>query len=145
MIRKAVIFICLITAYLFQLGHDMIPHHHHDDEHVAVAHHHDDDHLAVTHHHHDHPESGNQEKKDHSTLPELFSHFVHAPYNLSGSTQIEFKIKCAQISTDVAITRLTLLPLPDVVPQTAYHPDDGSRLTSVLLSHSLPERAPPTC
>lgn len=134
MLRKVAIFFCLLSAYLLQLGHDIIPHHHHHDDHS---------HVAVEHHHDDHHDSDDQEGDDHADLPELFAHFIHAPYNLAGSTQIDFA-KLTPVTLAV-LTQHFLLPLPDTVESTAHPPDDDFCLHTAILSTSLPERAPPAC
>jgi hypothetical protein len=49
MLKKIVSILMLYSAFALSLGHNLIPHHHHDFEHSEVAHHHSNG----DHHHHD--------------------------------------------------------------------------------------------
>jgi hypothetical protein len=54
----------MFIAYAILLGHDMIPHHHHDNEQELAEHHQTD------HHHND-----NEDSED---LSHILSHFIHS-------------------------------------------------------------------
>ncbi len=60
----------IFTALAMLLGHNFIPHHHHDFEHSSVEHHHSDD------HHHGYEGDGNSENEEFD-FGHLFSHFQH--------------------------------------------------------------------
>jgi hypothetical protein len=64
--RKSLSIFCLLLAYIILLGHNIIPHHHHETHSDVIVHH-------DTHHMHD----IDQDEQD---LGHLFSHFVHPEY-----------------------------------------------------------------
>lgn len=68
----------IFTAYAILLGHNIIPHHHHTNEHDLAEHH-------QTHHNHD----GDEESRD---LGHLFSHFIHSTdgFIFTGAHSIAF-------------------------------------------------------
>ena len=53
----------MFTAYTILLGHNIIPHHHHDNRHDLTEHHH---------------ENHNHDDEDGENLSDLFSHFIHS-------------------------------------------------------------------
>jgi hypothetical protein len=133
MVRKTIIFLCLISAYLLQVGHDVIPHHH------------DHDLVAVEHHHDQHDESHSSDSDEHDGLPHFFAHFIHTPYKISYSTEFEFAQKIS-LATAFAVTcDPVLLPLPGTVTDSPHPPNYDIPIRSALLSYILPERAPPAC
>jgi hypothetical protein len=72
MLKKRAAILFLTLAYAILLGHNIIPHHHHDhDEHLTE--HHDTD------HHHD-------DNADNDGLNHLFAHFTHAADGFSFTT-----------------------------------------------------------
>ena len=69
MLKKYAAFFLLTVAYALLLGHNIIPHHHHDEgDHDLVSHHHADHHAAG----HSHDDNDLSKKLGH-----LFSHFIH--------------------------------------------------------------------
>ncbi len=69
MLKKRTAILFLTLAYAILLGHNIIPHHHHDHDHHATKHH-DTDHHDTDHHHDD--------DADNDGLNHLFAHFTHA-------------------------------------------------------------------
>lgn len=60
----------LFIALAMMLGHNLIPHHHHDFDHSSLEHHHADD------HHHGDKGDENSENKNYA-IEHLFSNFQH--------------------------------------------------------------------
>jgi hypothetical protein len=130
MVRKTFIFFTLLSAYLLLLGHDLIPHHHHDDHATAERHSHDDARDA---------------DDDHEELPELFSYFVHAPYKApAAGIVIPSAEKQAAAQTADLLPDAIQFHILKTIP-VSHHPPNDEPCHSLLLSSSLPLRAPPAC
>jgi hypothetical protein len=141
MLRKISMFIAVLSAYLLVLGHDLVPHHHHDERAEAIAHQQHDAEAAEAHHHHEH-ESENT--ADHSPLPEFFSHFIHAVYYpVSGNGSVETSVQVKALPCP-AITHDVMRPAAFTIP-IAHHPPDDHPIRQEFLSASRSLRAPPVC
>lgn len=103
MLKKYTAILMLFTAYAILLGHNTIPHHHHDSDRNLTGQHNAD-------HHQDQDESDNDE------LTHLFSHFTHSA---DGHT-----FKCTH-STDNTSNKELLTPVIAL--------SDGSTIDAFLL------------
>lgn len=130
MIRRTIIFVTVLSAYLLMLGHDIIPHHHHHD------------HVNIEAHHEHHDDS--EDNDDHEGLPEFFAQFVHAPYQAPNNTSVSFVIDYKDYSTDP----VNILAAPPAPPGLSVdQPDPPEDVGKIRGSHfsSASLRAPPVC
>lgn len=130
MLRKAVIFFTLISAYLLMLGHDIIPHHHHGH-----------DYIELRDVHHDDPANDDSDD-DHSGLPEFFAQYVHVPYQVSSYSGFSLVKSFREISHAPAESPTITLLLPDIVFDSPLPPGDVGKYYCIRIP-SLSLRAPP--
>ncbi len=135
MIRRTIIFVTVLSAYLLMLGHDIIPHHHH--------HHHDHDHIDMDVHH-DHHADDSKDESDHNGLPEFFAKFNHAPYQAPGKPAISLPFSSQDCSAEFIVVTTILPSPPDMNVDPPDPPEDVGCFHDVRIS-SLALRAPPAC
>ncbi|OFY86880.1 MAG: hypothetical protein A3F72_00535 [Bacteroidetes bacterium RIFCSPLOWO2_12_FULL_35_15] len=90
MLRKRIALFLLTVAYAILLGHNNVPHHHHDTDHDLTAHHHND--------HHD--------NSDHSSkdFDHLYSHFIHSDIFITANNDNKINIFSKQLFLKVAVS-----------------------------------------
>ncbi|MEX1001313.1 MAG: hypothetical protein WDZ35_04290 [Crocinitomicaceae bacterium] len=130
----------IFTALAILLGHDFIPHHHHNKEQVAFDHSHS--HVDGHHHDHDHDNDNDEEENDFD-----FLHFLsHIPHNGDGVTFLKVKelgkTQYKQLNTSAILqTHFTFNTILDIERQNA----PPFKVVYFNSQHYLPSglRAPP--
>lgn len=99
MLKKYGSILMMFIALAIMLGHNLIPHQHHDFEHYTVEHH-DDHHHSKDHHHGDEGD-GNSENEE-SDFGHLFSNFPHGESGISFLSNHFTNILSKQLSPSTA-------------------------------------------
>ena len=132
--QKIVLFLAVITV----MGHNVLPHHHHEDVHGTLQHDHHEK-QGVGHHHQD-GEQDNDEDED--SLP--LGDFNHSPEfgkvitKPASFNDFSLKVPSEAILLQVYLLWLGVKSLPIIRP-----PIENHGLSSSVFCHCLPLRAPP--
>lgn len=123
MLKKYTAILLMTVAYAILLGHNVIPHHHHD--------HHDHDVPEHNHHDQHHGDDTNREDLNH-----LFSHFTHSAdgFNFTTSHNISNIFSKQQLSV-VAVLPDNFLISKFIIPPLLYKPP--AELLIYISPHSL--------
>ncbi len=130
MLKKYTAILMMFTAYAILLGHNIIPHHHHDhDEHLTGQHN--------THHNHD-------DGEDNDGLNHMFSHFTHAAdgFSFTPNHNISNTFSKLQLSLVAVLPDNFALSNFDIPPLLGSPPAEHLIYISPH-SHSSGLRAPP--
>lgn len=129
MLKKRTAILFLTLAYAILLGHNMIPHHHHDSIEELTEHHNSD--------HHDHD-------TDDNLLGHLLSHIIHsadcftfpANHNITNTFSKQQLSFVAVLPDNFSLDEFPIPPLPDKPP---------TEHLLYISPHALPSglRAPP--
>ncbi|MBP6334667.1 MAG: hypothetical protein KA444_04270 [Bacteroidia bacterium] len=127
--RYAPIFL-LTLAYAILLGHNIVPHHHHDSKH------------ELTEHHHSHHQHGEDEGMD---LSDLFSHFVHSSddFMFTAGHSFSNNVSNQMLSFDFILPD-EILFTAIFVPLFRHKPPAELPIYYSPHSHSCGLRAPPS-
>jgi hypothetical protein len=105
MLKKRATILFLTLAYAILLGHNIIPHHHHDTEHDLTEHH-------QTSHNHD-------SEKDSEDLSHILSHFIHSSdgftftvnHNISNTLSQQLFLLFAVLPDNFSVDEFIIPPL----------------------------------
>ena len=143
MIQRITAISFMLLANIVLLAHTVVPHHHHTMQVCLVNAHCQDDDKVHSHQSrpHDHQHDGEDTTKC------ILKQIVIIPSNglrkdnlVSDSSDFDLDHKSVQLS----LLRFTYAISENICIATLKDPDDTPRLYSVMISHSLGLRAPPT-
>jgi hypothetical protein len=142
--RKVFFTILILFAYAIILGHNLIPHTHHSHHQEAKNNH---DHHQTDHHHHDHDDQQDDKKSEESGLPDLFAHFIHAPYTVNIEHTLVFANEIKELKNVQfdAIIAEAPLKIEVVLTYRKLLLDVRHQFYSSLSARNLSLRAPPVC
>lgn len=130
MLKKHTAILLMFTAYTILLGHNIIPHHHHNTDHDLTEHH-------QTSHNHD-------SEEDSENLSDILSHFIHSSdgFTFTGSHNISNTIS-KQLLSFVAVLPCNFFLDEFLIPPLLHKPPAEHFI--YISPHSLSSglRAPP--